>query len=479
MSGSSLSTIRWLTFGCAVAARVLCTSTADAQVESTSAVVRGRAGGNDSNSRDRIDLDSLIARAIAVNPRITAARRRVDAARARVGPAGARPDPMLMAGIQNQPLGREAPTVSAHGTTSSGPDPMTMHMIGISQTILYPGKLKLRTEATAREVDAAIAALDDARLTVTRDVRTTYYELAYLDQALRIAQENQAVLTDIIRVTESHYASGSGRQQDILKARLDIGRLAQDVNALREQRRAQLAGLNALLDEPDTTPISGVSVPERIARAAVPDSAHHVRFTSNAFGAAAADSPLPSLATLQAMAITNNAMLREHELRIAAQTARVALAEKATKPDVDVSLQYGQRSGLTDMISAVVSVPIPIQHRRKQDEDVAAARAELDALRAEHHSTVNDLRARVAKLYADLERQRTQLALDVKAILPQGRATLSATTASYQAGKTDILTLLDSQSAFFTYEISYYRALSDFGQTLAELESVVGKEVLP
>src|ERR1051326_2256284 len=100
MSGSSLSTIRWLTFGCAVAARVLCTSTADAQVESTSAVVRGRAGGNDSNSRDRIDLDSLIARAIAVNPRITAARRRVDAARARVGPAGARPDPMLMAGIQ-------------------------------------------------------------------------------------------------------------------------------------------------------------------------------------------------------------------------------------------------------------------------------------------------------------------------------------------------------------------------------------------
>lgn len=474
MWGSSLSAVRWLTFGCAAAACVLYTSAVAAQVESPSVAPR-----RSSKSRDRIDLDSLIARAVAVNPKITAAHRRVDAARARVGPAGARPDPMLMAGIQNQPLGREGPTVSAHGTTSSGPEPMTMHMIGISQTIPYPGKLRLRTEATAREVDAATAALDDARLTVTRDVRTAYYELAYLDQALRIAQQNQGILTDIIRVTESHYVSGSGMQQDILKARLEIARLAQDVNALGEQRRAQLATLNALLDQPDTTPIDSVSIPERIARAAVPDSAERIRFASNAFGAAAADSPFPPLATLQAMTIANNAMLREHESRIAAQTARVALAEKETRPDVDVSLQYGQRTGLTDMVSAVVSVPIPIQHRRKQDEDVAAARAELDALMAEHRSTVNDLRARVAKLYADLERQRTQLALDVKAILPQGRATLSATTASYQAGKTDILALLDSQSALFTYETSYYRALSDFAETLAELESVVGKEVLP
>jgi outer membrane protein TolC len=179
------------------------------------------------------------------------------------------------------------------------------------------------------------------------------------------------------------------------------------------------------------------------------------------------------------MALANNAMLREHEAEIAVQTAQVALAEKATKPDVDVSLQYGQRAGLTDMVSATVSVPLPLQHRRKQDEDAAAARADLSALEAEHHVSVIELRSQVAKLYADLERQRTQLALDVKAILPQGRATLAATTASYEADKTNLITLLDSQSALFSYETSYYRSLSDFAETLAELERVVGKEVLP
>ncbi|MGH7620388.1 MAG: TolC family protein [Gemmatimonadaceae bacterium] len=425
-------------------------------------------------------MDSLIARAVAVSPTIRAASFRVSGARARVGPAGARPDPMLMAGVQNQPLGREAPTVSALGATaSSGRDPMTMHMIGVSQTFAYPGKLALRGAVAAHEVDAATAAMDGARLGVIHDTRVAYYEIAYTDRALGIIERNRAVLADIARVTEAHYASGSGMQQDILKARVALTQLAQQANALRELRRSQVATLNALLDRPSDAPLDTATMPERIARAAVPDSAEHIHFASNAFGAAASDSPLPSLTTFQAIAIANSPMLREHEARIAAQTARVTLAEKATRPDIDVSLQYGQRNGLTDMMSAIVSLPIPIQRARKQGEDVAAARAELAALEAEHHAQVNDLRARVARLNADLERERTQLALDVKALLPQGRATLATVTASYQAGKSDILSLLDSQSMLFTYETSYYRFLSDFGETVAELGQVVGKEVLP
>ena len=418
-------------------------------------------------------LDSLVARALVASPALIAARHRADAARARIAPAGARPDPTLMAGIQNQPLGREALTTSARGV-----DPMTMHMIGVSQTIPFPGKLALRTSAAQSDADAALAAIDDARLGLIRDVRTAYYELAYVDESIRIADRNRAVLADVIRVTEAHYATGSGMQQDVLKARLVITQLAQQVNELQEERRAQLAALNALLDRPSDTPVDRAAIPQDIARAAVADSANQVQFVTSSFGASAAGSPLPPLSTLQAMAVANSPMLREHESRIAAQTTRVALAEKATKPDIEVSLQYGQRNGLTDMVSAIVSVPLPIQHRRKQDEDVAAARDELAALKAEHRSSVNDLRARTAKSYTDVERARTQLALDVKAILPQGRASLAAATAGYQAGKTDLLTLLDSQSTLFAYETSYYRSLADFADAIAQLEAVVGKEVL-
>ena len=181
------------------------------------------------------DLDSLIARALVVSPTARAASLRVSAARARVGPAGARPDPLLMAALQNQPL-------------SGARDPMTMHMIGISQTIPYPGKLPLRTRAAQREVDATMAVVDATRLDIARQVRAAYYEIAYADRALLILEQNRDVLADVIRVTEVHYSVGTGSQQDVLRARVEATRLGDDASALREQRRAQVAALNALLD---------------------------------------------------------------------------------------------------------------------------------------------------------------------------------------------------------------------------------------
>jgi outer membrane protein TolC len=171
-------------------------------------------------------------------------------------------------------------------------------------------------------------------------------------------------------------------------------------------------------------------------------------------------------------------MLRAHEAMIAAQAARMELARKEHLPDFDVSLSYGQRSGFSDMVSAQFSIPLPIQRGRKQDLVVAEARSELAALQAEHDEQVNALRAEVARLHAELERDRAQLALYVKAILPQGRAALTSATAGYQVGRADFLTLLDAQATLFTYETTYFRVLSDFAKTLAELERVVGEEIV-
>jgi outer membrane protein TolC len=161
-----------------------------------------------------------------------------------------------------------------------------------------------------------------------------------------------------------------------------------------------------------------------------------------------------------------------------AQAARVDLARKEYKPDVDVSLQYGQRTGMPDMVTAQVSIPLRIHRRTVQDQQVAEANAELAAMRAEHQSQLNDVRATVARLLSETERNRTQLALYVRAIIPQGQASVASVTASYQTGRTDMLTLLDSHTTLLSYQTGYYRALADFGITLAQLGQTIGQEVL-
>jgi cobalt-zinc-cadmium efflux system outer membrane protein len=412
-------------------------------------------------------VQALVTEALASSPTIRAARARLEAAQAAVGPAGALPDPMLMAGIMNQPIGG-----------SEGEDMMAMRTIGVGQTLPYPGKLALQRQVAEAELAAANAQVEAARWAVTEEVKDAYYDLAFYDQALEIVRRNERLLTNFIQVTQSRYGVGTGSQADVLKARVEAARLAEEAVALTEQRRAALARLNAALDRPSDTPVADAVIPVQVARAAVPESAKEVQFTSAALGARAANSPLPPLVEVQEAAVRENPMIRAHRAMIAAQAARVDLARKAHLPDFDVSLQYGQRDGRSDVVSAVVSVPIPLRKGSKQDLEVKEAQARLAALEAEHHEQANELRARVAQAYADLERDRAQLALYMKSIIPQGRAALESATASFQVGRVDFLTLLENQTTLYNYETAYYRSLTQFAERLAELERIAGKEIL-
>ncbi len=122
---------------------------------------------------------------------------------------------------------------------------MTMKMVGIAQVIPFPGKLGARRRAVELDADAATIALDTVRLAVVRNVKTAYYELAYLDHALTIVKQSESVLTDLVGAAQSHYAVGTGGQLDVLKARILATQLGESANMLIEQQHATLAALNA------------------------------------------------------------------------------------------------------------------------------------------------------------------------------------------------------------------------------------------
>lgn len=412
-------------------------------------------------------LDSLIARAHMSNPAILAAAARVVAAHAAIGPAGARPDPMLMAGVLDFPYGK--PGFS---------DNFTMNMLRVTQTVPYPGKLSLATRV-AEEVEAAASStLAQKQLDVERDVRDAYYELAFVRRAGEIVQNNEQVLTSLARITEARYSVGNSTQADVLRARVEVARLGNEAAALNAAERTALARLNAVLDRPSATPVETAVIPQSIARLAVADSGSHVHFSSAALGAAASDSPLLPVDSLEALAIAHSPVLRGHEARIAAQDRRLELARKAHLPDFDISLEYDQRPQFRDYVSFFVSVPLRLQRKRKQDQEVVGARAELGALEAEHTYEIDAIRQEVVTRVSDVERERTRLALALKAILPQAHATLESATASYQVGRVDFASLVDAQAAVFNYETAYWRSLTDFAKAIAELQRVVGTEVL-
>lgn len=410
-------------------------------------------------------LDSLVATALARNPALIAARARVDAARARIGPAGTLPDPMVGAGIMNLPV-----NVSY--------DDMTMNALMVGQTVPYPGRLRLQRELATAEAAAEEANLAGVALDIERDVRRAYFDLAFPDRALAVLARSQAVIVGLSQSAESRYAVGTATQQEVLRLQVEAASVAEEAAIFAEQRHAALARLHSLLAITDRQLNPMATIPERIRVAAVSSDPARIRFTSTALGARAADSPLPPLKVLQQRAAAANPNVRAADARIAAQTLRVRLAERGHLPDFDVELQYGQRPSRPDMVSIMVSVPVPVRRAARQHQETAAARAELVALQAERSTRVLELNADVAELHSDLEALRVQLALYVRSILPQGRAAFESAAVGYAAGKTEFATLIEQRTDLFQYELAYERALADFARKLVELERLVGAEVL-
>lgn len=396
-------------------------------------------------------VDSLVGRAVATNPQLRSLESQATASRVRVRAAGAWADPMIMAGIQNLPVSREAATGHAAPT---GPEPMTMKMLGISQTIPYPGKTSLRARIAQGEADAADARVAAGRRELRREVLSTYYDVVASRMLLSIVERQQELANGIVPATQARYVSGLAPQADVLKARNEAAALTEERNTLVQEERAALARLNAALDQPSVTSLA-------------------------ADWLTAPPTSLPALDSLQGLALAANPRLVERRAMIAAQTGRADLARRDRLPDFDVSVQYGQRDRLPDMITALVSVPLPIQRRKKQDVEARAARLDVAAAEADLRAEANTVRSEVARLHATIERQAANLALFDRVMLPQASATFASASTVFQSGRGELLGVLDAMRALFATETMRVRTLAEYLKSLAELEAVVGQEVAP
>ncbi len=290
------------------------------------------------------------------------------------------------------------------------------------------------------------------------------------------------LVSDFAELTSTRYAVGGGTQPDVLRAQVERTRLTDQIVALEERRVSELARLNALLGRDTDTPLPATEVPAQVLAAALTKEEVGAVFASDALrdviASEQADGTLPSADQLQELALARNPMIRAHERRVEAEERALALARKATLPDLGLTAGYSHRAGLGDFFNVMITAPIPIFAGRKQSQRVVEQTAVLEDHRTRHHAMVDELKAEIASLAAALRRTRDQLLLLGDGILPQARAGLSSSTAAYRVGRVDFLTLLDAQVTLYRHELDYHRLLTDFAENLAALERAVGTEVL-
>ena len=380
------------------------------------------------------------------SPRLAAADVLVRAAEARVAPARRPPDPRLQLGLMNR-------TLPGFGLA----DPLGMTEIQVMQMLPFPGKLRLAGEVATEQARAQEARASDLEWDVRARAAMAYYEVYEMDQSLAVARGTLRLLQDLGETARTMYVVGEARQADVLRAQVEVARMEEEITRMEVERVSAAAMLNGLLARGGDAPVGSPVLP------AFPDS-------------------LPPLGTLTAEAESRRPMVAAGEAEVRAAAAALRLARREIWPDLEVGVRYGQRpmqGGETDrMLSLMFGVNVPIfansrqlAMRREAEAMQQMAAADLEAMRAE-------TRGRVAQLYAAVGRSKQLARLYRTTILPQSGTTVASALAAYRVGDVDFMTLLDDQMTVNHYSQELYRLDAEQGQAFAELEMLIGRELL-
>src|SRR5947208_945674 len=120
---------------------------------------------------------SVLEAAIAASPSLRELDANLAAARARQRAAGATPNPMLMAGVQDQQIDLSR-------------DPMmTMYMVGASQTFVHGERRDALQRAAQLDVERLERETESRRAEITRDVLVAYDEAAAASNQIAANEE--------------------------------------------------------------------------------------------------------------------------------------------------------------------------------------------------------------------------------------------------------------------------------------------------
>jgi outer membrane protein TolC len=386
-------------------------------------------------------LPALIGEALRNNREVLAAQKKYEAARQRPSQAASLPDPTVSLGYAANGWPYPGAGLGRDVTSNAG--------LMFSQEIPFPGKRKLRGEIASKEADAEYQEYLALRLSVAERVARAYHELHHALVGIEFLKRNQAVLEDMMRISEARYSVGRAAQQDVFKAQTELAVLETRRLRFEQEREAKQIELNALRNRPAAEP---VDVPTEVPLGAMPASLEELLRRAR--------SRAPALA-------------RERKTVEREDLAR-GLARREYYPDYTVSGGYFNQGGLPPMWQFRVDFKVPAWYRTKQRAGVAESAFAAAGARRDYEAATVSLDAEIRGQYSVAESAHKLAELYERSVIPGVQLTLESSLTGYQTGALDFLSVFSNFLNVVEYGLMYHEEVMRFHLALAKLEELTG-----
>jgi outer membrane protein TolC len=352
-----------------------------------------------------VTLEQALQLAQQQAPTLAARRAAAEAAQQQRTAAGRLPDPKLTVGVENFP-------VSGPDRLSWDRESMTMRRVGVMQDVPNRAKRVAQQEAARAAAEREQVLLRAEQLTVRRETAAAWLAHHYAERRLAVFDEllrENRVLQDTLA---ARLASGSAMPADAVMARQEALELAERQDELQAGAAQAAAGLR--------------------------------RWLGDAFDGTTAGSPeIPLDLGRLLSGLERHAELAAYAPMLSMAQADLQEAQAAKRGDWGWEVAYANRArGYGDMVSLQLSFELPVSPSTRQDPQIAARHKAVEQVRAEREDMLRRLRAEIDGQVAELQRLERALQRQRAAALPLAADRVRLATASYQAGRADLGSVL-------------------------------------
>ncbi|WP_248739420.1 TolC family protein [Pseudomonas sp. MWU12-2029] len=386
-----------------------------------------------------LTLDEALRLAETNAPSLNAQDAKIQAASSAAIPAGELPDPKLVLGVQNYPVG-------GPDRYSLDKDFMTMQMVGWRQDMPNGDKRKARIEVAEAGVERAAAERRVERLKVRQATALAWigsYSVERKQALLQDFYKENRLLSDTVR---AQIAGGRAQPADAVTPKQEAARLAEQEDNLTLERTQARAALKRWI------------------------------------GVAANDKPEGGLPQWSVEPATFNHQLQHHpELAAFAPMAREAQAkvqeavsEKKSDWSWEVDYQHRGRE-FGDMVSVQFSWDLPLFPESRQNPKIAARQAELSQIEAEREALSREHTEQLENELADYARLDRAVLRNQQSLVPLAKEKVELSLASYRAGKGDLNAVVSARRELIEARLKQIDVEEQRALTAARLHFAYGE----
>ena len=418
------------------------------------------------------------------DPWLTGNKHQQQAVEAMSNAASSLPDPKMSVALANLPT--DGFNFSQEG--------MTQLKVGITQMFPRGDSLTIKNQQLRIQSEAYPFQRSDREAKVAVTVGSLWLDAYNVQQSIILIEQNRSLFEQLADVAQASYSStlGRTRQQDIVRAQLELTQLDDRLDILAQQQNAYIGMLSqwlstAFLNDPTQVNIAELGQLQnmKLAKQLPQLDLLHTGLSHSSAARSNVDStglsntgmnnkPWLSVEELTEQFIKHPAVIALDKKILATKTG-INLAEQAYQPEWGINASYGYRdddpsgNNRADLFSVGVTFDLPLFTDNRQDMTVKSAVSATEAVKTEKILLLRQLLGAFSSAQGRLSRLNNRKILYQTRLLPQIHDQAEASLTAYTNDDGDFSEVVRARIAELNAEIEQLKIAVEQQKIILEL----------